>query len=37
MTLVNTTIAYNHVASGGIGGALDVIAGTATLDNTIVC
>jgi hypothetical protein len=33
---VNTTIAGNSVASGGAGGGLEVIAGTATLDNTIV-
>ena len=32
---MNTTIADNDVASGGSGGGLDV-AGTATLDNTIV-
>jgi hypothetical protein len=33
---VNCTVADNHVASGGTGGGLDVNAGTATLDNTIV-
>ena len=36
VSLINSTIAYNDVASGGAGGGLDVIAGTATLDNTIV-
>ncbi len=36
LSLINSTIAYNDVASGGAGGGLDVIASTATLDNTIV-
>jgi hypothetical protein len=36
LTVVNATIADNNVASGGIGGALDVSAGTVTLDNTII-
>ena len=35
-TIINSTIAYDDVASGGTGGGLDVVAGTATLDNTIV-
>jgi hypothetical protein len=33
---VNDTVAGNSVPSGGTGGGLDVGAGTATLDNTIV-
>ena len=33
---MNSTVADNDVASSGTGGGLDVIAGTATLDNTIV-
>ena len=36
LTVTNSTIAYNYVASAGGGGGLDVIAGTAILDNTIV-
>ena len=36
LTVVNSTVADNNVASGGLGGGLDSIAGTATLDNTIV-
>jgi hypothetical protein len=36
LSLVNTTVAGNSVASGGTGGGLNVNAGTATLDNTIV-
>ena len=36
LTTVNSTIAYNDVTSVGVGGGLDVIAGTAILDNTIV-
>ncbi len=35
-TSVNSTIAYNNVASGGTGGGLDGLAGTVTIDNTIV-
>ena len=34
--MVDSTVAYNEVASGGDGGGLDVVGGTATLDNTIV-
>jgi hypothetical protein len=34
--MVNVTVSSNSVASGGTGGALDVTAGTVTLDNTIV-
>ncbi len=36
LTVVNCTVAYNNVASGGTGGGLDGLAGTVTLDNTIV-
>jgi len=37
LTAVNVTIAYNSVASGGSGGGgLIVVAGTTTLDNSIV-
>ncbi len=33
---MNSTIAYNDVASGGAGGGLDVNGGTAILDNSIL-
>ena len=36
LVLINSTVAGNSVASGGAGGGLDVTAGTATLNNTIV-
>ncbi len=36
LSLINSTIAYNDVGSGGAGGGLDAIAGSAILDNTIV-
>ena len=36
LTVVNSTIADNTVASGGSGGGLGLDGGTATLDNTIV-
>ncbi len=36
LTVVNSTIAYNTVASGGAGGGIDVSNGTVVLDNTIV-
>ena len=37
LTLINSTIAYNFVPSGGAGGGLDIAAAaTAALDNTIV-
>jgi hypothetical protein len=36
VSLINSTIADDIVASGGTGGGLDVIAGSVTLDNTII-
>ncbi len=36
MTAINSAIAYDDVASGGTGGGLDVVAGSVTMDNTIV-
>jgi hypothetical protein len=36
LTLVNDTIAVNSVAGAGVGGGLNVTAGTAILGNTIV-
>ena len=36
LTVVNSTIAENTVASGGSGGGLSLDGGSATLDNTIV-
>jgi hypothetical protein len=38
LTAVNSTVAYNEIPGGGsgTGGGLDVVGGTATLDNTIV-
>ena len=36
LTITNSTIAYNNVANAGAGGGLDVISGSADLDNTII-
>ena len=36
LTLINATVAYNTVPSGGTGGGPDVNAGTATVNNAIV-
>ncbi len=36
VSLTNSTIAGNHIASGGAGGGVDVEAGTAALYNSIV-
>ena len=36
LSAVNDTFAYNSVGTGGLGGGLDVEAGTATIENTIV-